>query len=321
MLFGLALVLSTTLGNHNNTNRCAPNPFTSNVNTEWQIHADWLSCSTQKVITIGDTTKAKMLYLPPTWKKQTSYFGRKKVATEASWTIVDMSNNTLSVSATNMTAGMRTRQFIDLYDCNGEIFAVLELLQSPSDASAPSLWILDDRGYFVARVYVHTIPVVNIIKYSVFACDGAQELKTGCPKSNTTKTVEFKSPSVFFLDIWRMNFEGHALHESLATDLRVISHIAALSASPRGISFCAEIIFILVAIPLCIIAVCLCIFHRRLCCDKSTRASVDESSLLTAGPEMIQLSEDFAQTSMTNTDAPANDMFASEEKSKEGDEW
>ena len=36
----------------------------------------------------------------------------------------------------------------------------------------------------------------------------------------------------------------------------------------RGISFCAEIIFILVAIPLCIIAVCLCIFHRRLCCDK-----------------------------------------------------
>ena len=47
---------------------------------------------------------------------------------------------------------------------------------------------------------------------------------------------------------------------------------------------------------------------------------MDERSLLTAGPEMIQLSEDFlAPTSMTNTDAPAYDMFAPEEISEGGD--
>lgn len=317
MLFGLVWALSITFGsNDNNASSCAPNPLSSNVSTAWQIHADWLSCSTQKFVTIGDTTKAKMLYQPPTWKKTGDVLHPRKLASQESWTIVDLSNKTLSMSRTNISStrnaqAKRTKQYVDLLDCNGKVFAVLELLQTAPQASAPRLWVLDDQGRFIARVHAHVIPVIDTLTYSVFACDGPQQVKSGCPKSNTTKTIEFKSPAVFFVDIWTVQFEDvHNVHEPLATDLRVIAHIAALSASPRGISYCAGIVFALVAIPLCIIAVCLCIFHRRLCCAKDDERKVDERSLLLAGPELTSMSESDS-IEITSDFAPAGHASAS----------
>lgn len=220
------------------------------------------------------------------------------------------------MSSVRNVQAKHSKQFTELRDCDGKLFATLELLQTTSAQSAPRLWILDDRGRFVARVHASTIPVVGRITYSVLACDGPQQLQADCPKWNTTKAIEFKSPAIFFVDVWTIQVEAD-LEGSLATDLRVVAHIAALSASPRGIPFCMGIIFILVAVPICIIVVCMCIFHRRRCCAQEDNRKVDEKSLLTAGPEMVNFSSDY-DAAFASTGSTAYADIASESDGEVG---